>query len=88
MLIPLSPRWGKFGEKKSNQFRFINGTLKNENRPHIKSLALFSQFPQFLPELWGLMGMAIATFTTNNNEEPTTASRLGGFVSIQFSKPE
>ncbi|MBE9144876.1 hypothetical protein [Planktothrix mougeotii] len=43
-------------------------------------IQIVTQFPQSLPELWGLTEMAIATFTiTNNNEQPTEASRLGGF---------
>ena len=76
----------------------VRATFKTFHRAYCEAfhfsfiiITHFSQFPhstQSLAELWGLTGVAIATLTPNNNEQPTELSRLGGFVSIQFSKPE
>lgn len=51
----------------------------NDNRSHFPSIIL-TQSTQFRCELWGLVGMAIATFTPNNNERPHQARTWWGLL--------
>jgi len=89
MLSILLPIWASFGEKKSNKFWLLPDNLVKLDRSvyslYSNSFPPIPQSPKSTPGMWGLTGMAIAILPPNNNEQPTTASRLGGFVSIQLS---
>lgn len=89
MLNILLPILASFGKKKSNNFWLspdITSKLDRSVYPLYSNS--FPPIPQSTSGMWGLMGMAIANTTPNNNEQPTELSRFGGFVYIQFSKPE